>query len=109
MPSTTPTPLCQEPLSKKPNMQAAGASTSLKCDENRLAVSVLMGLEHRRTGKPFSELALTYGLTAEGAAFALSKSIIEMQDALGTYVRTLDTLLPATGPSPVRNRKEKGP
>lgn len=83
--------------------------TSLKCDENRLAVSVLMGLEHRRTGKPLSELALTYGLTAEGAAFALVQSINEMQEALGTHVRTLDMPLPVTGLSPVRNRKGKRP
>jgi hypothetical protein len=108
--TTTPRPpVSGDPESFAPSCTPMGCHSSSKSDENRLAVSVLMGLEHRRTGKLLSELALTYGLTAEGAAFALSKSIIEMQDALGTYVRTLDTPLPVTGPSLVRNRKRKMP
>ena len=83
--------------------------TSLKCEENSLAVSLLIGLEHRRTARPFSELAAKYGLSPEAAAMALSQAMGDMALALGSYHRDIDTPLPVTGPSPVRNRKRKRP
>lgn len=86
-----------------------GLLPPFKYEENRLAVSVLMGSEHRRTARPLADLATKFGLTPEAAAMALIKTISDMQEALGSYVRTLDTPLPGPVSKSVRKKGSPGP
>lgn len=108
---TTPHPLPPWSIvgkSPEPQAEGRGVQQRSECDENSLAVSLLIGLEHRRTARPFSELALKYGLSPEAAAMALSQAMGDMALALGSYHRDIDIPLPGPVPHPVRNRKGTG-